>query len=80
MYNNNHNNICKINTLHTGGIVSMNHTPTEKELDAAREANRAYQREYTRAHPEKRREWNRNYWLRKAQKAAANRAGNDTRG
>lgn len=45
--------------------------PTEEELEAAREANRAYQREYNRAHPEKKREWNRNYWIKKAQRNAA---------
>lgn len=53
-------------------------TPEEKKTataaatvqEKAAELQRQYVREYRRRHPEKVREWNQNYWRRKAEKAA----------
>ena len=37
----------------------------------AKEARRIYKREWNRKHPEKRREYNKRYWEKKAAQAAA---------
>lgn len=39
--------------------------------EQARELQRSYTRAYRQMHPEKVKEWNRTYWLRKAQKQSA---------
>ena len=47
----------------------MEQTP-EKLIEAARQAQNAYQREYRSRNREKVREWNHSYWVRRAAKLA----------
>ncbi len=51
---------------------------TEKELALAREAQRKWAKEYRKAHPEKIREINARYWLRRALREQA--AGEEENG
>ena len=43
----------------------------EKLIEAARQAQNAYQRTYRRQHPEKVKKWNVEYWARRANREAA---------
>lgn len=53
---------------------------TEAEIRLAKEAQRRWAREYRQAHPEKFREANRRYWLRRAlREQEAAKEGTDER-